>query len=167
MTPVFWIAGIVAVLGAVGVVAARTPVHSVLALVINFVALAALYLSLDAEFLAVIQIIIYAGAILILFLFVIALLSASKSASEHSTSRLVAQKELGIAAAVVAGLLLTVSIFRNSSGFAGARVQDGFGSAASFGKELLTTHVFAFELTAFVLMVAVVGVVVLVGRRHS
>ncbi len=167
MTAVFWIAGIVAVLGAIGVVAARTPVHNVLALMVNFVALAVLYLSLSAEFLAVIQVIIYAGAILILFLFVIALLSVSKMAKEQAPSRLVAQKELGIAAGVVVGLLLTVSIVRNGIFGTNVTLQDGFGTAATFGRELLTTHVFPFELTAFVLMVAVVGVVVLVGRRDS
>ena len=78
MTAVLWIGGIIAILGAIGVVAFRTPVHSVLSLVVNFLGLAALFLSLNAEFLAIVQIIIYAGAIMILFLFVIALLTVRK-----------------------------------------------------------------------------------------
>lgn len=153
--------------GAIGVVAFRTPVHSLLALVVNFLALATLYLSLNAEFLAVIQIIVYAGAILILFLFVIALLSVSKGALERGRSRLLAQKELGIVAAAIAGLLLTVAVFRDRLTLVGENVSETFGTAASFGKELLTTHLFPFEVTAFVLMVAVIGVVILVGRRDS
>jgi len=78
VTAVLWIGGIIAILGAIGVVAFRTPVHSVLSLVVNFLGLAALFLSLNAEFLAIVQIIIYAGAIMILFLFVIALLTVRK-----------------------------------------------------------------------------------------
>ena len=99
MTALFWVAGIVAVLAAIGVVASRTAVHSVIALIVNFVALAALYLSLDAEFLALIQVIIYAGAILILFLFVVALLSVRKEAKETGSDRLLGQRELGYGAA--------------------------------------------------------------------
>ena len=167
MTLLFWVAGVIAVLGALGVVAARTPVHSVMALVVNFLGLAALYLSLDAEFLALIQIIIYAGAILILFLFVMALLSVSKEAKEREGEGLGAQRELGLVAAGLAGLFLLVAVFRNEVAGDVAALREGFGTAAGFGRELLTTHLFPFELTAFVLMVAVVGVVILVGRRQS
>lgn len=168
MTALFWIAGIVAVLAAIGVVASRTPVHSVMALIVNFVALAALYLSLDAEFLALIQVIVYAGAILILFLFVVALLSVRKEAKEAGSDRLPGQRELGYTVAALVGLFLIAAIVRGGSAPASAdALSSRFGSASAFGRELLTTHLFPFELTAFVLMVAVVGVIVLVGRRQS
>jgi len=167
MTAVLWIAGIIAILGALGVVAARTPVHGVLALVVNFLGLAALYLSLHAEFLAIVQIIIYAGAIMILFLFVIALLTVGKDPVERPKDNLEGQRQLGIAAAVVVGALLAVVALRGTLKPAAPELMEGFGSAAAFGRALLTTHVFPFELTAFALMAAVIGVVVLVGRKQQ
>lgn len=166
MTAVLWIAGIISILGALGVVAARTPVHSVLSLVVNFLGLAALYLSLHAEFLAIVQVIIYAGAIMILFLFVIALLTVRKDPLERPKERLEGQRQLGFAAAVVVGVLLAVIVLGGSVLPAVDDLADDFGTAAAFGRELLTTHVFPFELTAFVLMAAVIGVVVLVGRKQ-
>lgn len=157
-----------AVAGAIGVVAARTPVHGVLALVANLLGLAALYLSLDAEFMAWIQIIVYAGAIMILFVFVIALLTATKDPVERAKGKLEGQRELGLVAAVGGAVLLVATALGASPAAGGVqRLAEGFGTAAYFGRELLTTHVFSFELTAFVLMVAVVGVVILVGRRQS
>ena len=75
---------------------AKTPVHSVISLVVNILALAALYLSLNAEFMALIQVIVYAGAIMILFLFVIALLTARKDPVERREGKLEGQRELGV-----------------------------------------------------------------------
>lgn len=165
-----WIAGAIGVLGAIGVVAAKTPVHSVLALVVNILALAALFLSLHAEFVALIQVIIYAGAIMVLFLFVIALLTASRDPMERPTSRLRSQSEFGLMVGLGVGLLIIAAVVRGvGSGAFGALVDVApeFGTAAEFGKVLLTTHIFPFELTAFVLLAAVIGVVVLVGRRKA
>jgi len=167
VTWVLWAAGAIAVLGAIGVVASRTPVYSVLSLVVNFLGLAGLFLSLHAEFLAVVQIIIYAGAILILFLFVIALLTVRKDPMERSEDGLEGQRHLGIAAAVLVGALLVVVVLSGAPAFFAAEVADDFGTAAAFGRELLVTHVFPFELAAFALMAAVIGVVVLVGRKQS
>lgn len=164
MTAVFIAAALLAVLGAVGVVAARIPIHSVLALILNFVALAVLYLSLDAEFMALIQVIIYAGAVMVLFVFVIGLLTTRKEAPEGA-ERLAGQRMLaGMAGGAVALLLGLAALSRAVAPPAG--VPADFGSVASFGSASLTRFVFPFELTAFVLMIAVVGVVVLVGRRE-
>ncbi len=168
MSPLFWVAGAIAVLGAIGVVAARTPVHSVLALVVNLLGLAALYLSLDAEFLAWIQIIVYAGAIMILFIFVIALLTARKDPVEREKSTLEGQRELGLVAVIGSAVLFVAVALGASPASPGVeQLAEGFGTAAHFGRELLTTHVFPFELAAFALMAAVIGVVILVGRRSS
>lgn len=168
MTAVLWIAGMLAIAGALGVVIARTPVHSVISLVVNILSLAALFLSLQAEFMALIQVIIYAGAIMILFLFVIALLTARKDPVERSEGKLEGQRELGVVAALAGGvLMLAVALSAGLGRFPAAEaLPAGFGSAAAFGRELLTTHIFSFELTAFVLMAAVIGVVVLVGKRQ-
>lgn len=166
MSAAFLIAGGIAVAGAVGVIAARTPVHNVIALVINFIGLAVLYITLQAEFLAVVQIIVYAGAIMILFLFVIALLTVKRDPSEGAKPPLAGQTALGIAAAIGVAGLLAIAALRSQT-VPPAVVGEGFGTVAAFGRELLVTHVFPFELSAFVLMVALVGVVILVGRRQS
>ncbi len=163
----FAVFALVAILGGIGVVTARGAVHSVLALVLNFLALAALYLSLNAEFMAVIQLIIYAGAIMVLFLFVIGLLSVRKDPIERTIARLKAQGPAGVAIGAALALLLAGAGLMGSTGAAAGAAAPEFGTVAQFGKELLTTHVYAFELTAFVLMVAVVGVVVLVGRKQA
>ncbi len=92
--------------GALGVIVAKTPVHSVISLVVNILALAALYLALHAEFLALIQVIVYAGAIMILFLFVIALLTARKDPIERTEGKLEGQRELGLVTAVGGAVLM-------------------------------------------------------------
>lgn len=165
MTFLFIAAAALAIAGAVMVCVAKNPVHNVLALVTNFLGLALLYLTLHAEFLAVIQIIIYAGAVMVLFLFVIALLTAGTKPVENAKETLPYQA----AAAVAVGFILVALLGVRA---VPARVPvpavfANFGSVAEFGKQLLTTNLFAFELTAFVLMVAVVGVVILVGRSDA
>lgn len=166
MSLLFIVGAIMAVAGATGVLVARNPVHSVLAMVVNFVALALLYLGLTAEFMAVIQLIISAGAIMVLFLFVIALLTTGLGPAELEQDRLPMQVAIGF---VVSGLLVVfVAAGTLADRVPLARaVAAGFGTVANFGQQLLTTHLLAFELIAFVLMVAVVGVVLIVGGRND
>ncbi len=166
MSALFVVAGAIAVLAAVGVVLAKSPIHSVMSLVLNIVAMAALFLSLQAEFLAVIQIIIYAGAIMILFLFVIALLTSRIDPIERPKSSTPGQDLVAAAVGLASMGLLGVTAFLSKTPAAG-RLPEDYGSTGWFGLHLLTTHVLAFELTAFVLMIAVVGVVILVGRREA
>lgn len=163
----FAVIALMTILGAIGVITAKTAVHSVLALVLNFIGIAVLYLSLDAEFMAVIQLIIYAGAIMVLFLFVIGLLSARNDAAERPLERLKAQGPAGLAIGGAALLLLAGAGLAGARGAAAGALPQGFGTVAHFGSQLLTTYVLPFELTAFVLMVAVIGVVVLVGRKQA
>ncbi|HEX6971737.1 MAG TPA: NADH-quinone oxidoreductase subunit J [Limnochordia bacterium] len=159
------VGAVLAVAGALGVVLSTRPVHSVLAMVLNFIGLALVYLSLQAEFLAVIQIIIYAGAVMVLFLFVIALLTAANQPVESKVDTLALQGAGGV---VLGGLLIALLGATALSGDAGAgaAVSAAFGGVAAFGRSLLTTHLLSFEILAFVLMVAVIGVVVLVGRER-
>lgn len=166
MTAAFVVAALLAVAGGAGVILARQPVHSVLALIVNFGALAVLYLTLSGEFMAVVQLIIYAGAIMILFLFVIGLLTARLDPAEKGADPLPAQRAAGIAAAAALAVLLAGAGLTAASG-AFPRLAQGYGGVAEFGKSLLVTHVLPFELTAFILMVAVVGVLILVGRRPA
>jgi NADH-quinone oxidoreductase subunit J len=169
----FWILAVLIVASAVYVVVASRPVYSVLGLLLNFVCLAIMYLTLGAEFLALIQIIVYSGAILMLFVFVIALLSSGVRPFALGPNRLprvlFPVSIFGIVG--LAGLLFvivksiapapnpaTVSSIPGAPGTAGV-----FGSVADFGRVLFTTYLLPFEATAFILMIAVIGVIALAG----
>lgn len=171
----FWVLAVVLILSAVWTVAATKPVYSLVALLLHFVALAGMYLTLTAEFIAVIQIIVYTGAILVLFVFVITLLSSGVAPFAPGPNRL---PKLAIPAGllVLIGAAFTVyAIGRqtvvtpavSASGSTLGPVGDAgvFGSVADFGRVLFTTHLLPFEITAFILMVAVIGVILLAGDR--
>lgn len=165
----FIAAGLMCIAGALGVILAKQPVHQVLATVFNFVGLAALYVSLSAEFMAVIQMIVYGGAVMILFLFVIALITTRKDPMERDAGQLNGQWVTGWSVGGAVGLMLAVvGLVGKGADKPLANVDFAkFGTVADFGAALLKTHVLAFELTAFVLMVAVIGVVILVGRQKA
>jgi NADH-quinone oxidoreductase subunit J len=169
----FWVLAIVMIASAVWCVSARKPVYSVVALLLNFALLAVMYLSLNAEFLAVIQMIVYSGAILILFLFVIALLSSGVAPFALGPNRL---PKIGLPASVVTVIalvflaygLIRATVTTPSASLSGSTLgavgtANVFGSVADFGKALFTTYLLPFEITALILMVAVIGVIALVG----
>ena len=166
MTALFAVCAIVLVASAIGVVVSRHPVHSVVGLIINFAALAVLFLTLSAEFLAMIQIIIYAGAILVLFLFVIALLTVGSDPVERTANKLPEQTGQAVIAGLVALGLIAWGVQADWAAQA-AKPPADLGSVGTFGVELLTTHVFAFEATGFVLLVAIVGVVLMAARKEA
>ncbi len=171
----FWILAVVMIGSAIWCISASRPVYSVVALLLNFAALAAMYLTLNAEFLAVIQIIVYSGAILILFLFVIALLSSGVTPFSVGPDRLPKIAIPGITVLVIALGFLTYAVNRTtnlvpsnatpSSPVGAVGSADVFGSVADFGKALFTTYLLPFEITALVLMVAVIGVIMLAGDQ--
>ncbi len=165
MIALFWICTAVLLLTGVGVVASRHPVHSVVGLIVNFSALAVLFLTLNAEFLAMIQIIIYAGAILVLFLFVITLLTIGNAPVEAGPSRLSFQAVPSIVAGLAALALLAAGV-RGAQAAPPPPAPADFGLVGTFGVELLTTHLFAFEVTGFVLLIAVLGVVLMAARKE-
>ncbi|MHB8147395.1 MAG: NADH-quinone oxidoreductase subunit J family protein [Vulcanimicrobiaceae bacterium] len=169
----FWVLGVVLIASAMWTITAKKPVYSVVGLLAHFVALAAMYLTLSGEFIAVIQIIVYSGAILVLFLFVIALLSSGVAPFATGVNRLPRIAGPAIAVALV-GLGFAVyaigrsSVVASSSALAAAAAgpvgtADVFGSVDDFGKALFTTYLLPFEITALILMVAVIGVVMLAG----
>jgi NADH-quinone oxidoreductase subunit J len=166
----FYILAVVLVASAVFTVTQKSPVYSVVGLLLNFLTLATLYFTLNAEFIGIIQIVVYSGAILMLFVFVIALLSSGIGPFSEGPNRLpriliptviVGLIGLGF---VAYGLLhggpsaahAPVGSTMGPTGAAGV-----FGSVADFGTALFTTHLLPFEATAFVLMVAVIGVVLI------
>lgn len=171
----FWILGAIVTVSAVWTVSAKKPVYSVVALLINFAALAVLYVTLSAEFLAVMQIIVYSGAILVLFVFVIALLSSGVAPFSAGPNRLpkavvpaivVLVAALGFLVYATAGTQAVTAHPSSAVSTLGPVGTAGvFGSVADFGKALFTTHLLPFEITALILMVAVVGVVMLAGDR--
>lgn len=165
MSLLFLLAAALAVAGAAGVVLARPAVHSLLALIANLFALAILYLTVSAEFMALIQIIVYAGAIMVLFLFVIGLLSARAAPVERGPEPLPGQVAV---AAAATGLLAVILIASVASGL-GAElgpVPAEFGSIRSVGEALFFGHLFPLQLAALILLVAAVGVAILMGRRQ-
>lgn len=143
----------------------RSPVMSAIWLIANFFALAGLYLTLHAQFIAVIQIIVYAGAIMVLFVFVIMLLNLGdlKKLNEKISYRKV------IGAALSAGLLMElVAIFGFSNvSFPEKNVDRAIeiGTVENIGKELFSTFLFPFEITSVLLLVAIVGAVLLAKRK--
>jgi NADH-quinone oxidoreductase subunit J len=169
----FWILAVVLIASAVFTVTQRSPVYSVVGLLTNFLALAALYLTLNAEFLAIIQVVIYSGAILMLFVFVIALLSSGVGPFREGPDRMplvllpasvASVAGLGFLLYAVARAPLTVLPAHQATSTLGAAgAADVFGSVADFGVALFTTHLLPFEITALVLMVAVIGVILIAG----
>ena len=171
----FWILGVLLIVSAVFVITQRKPVYSVVGLLLHFGVLAVFYLTLNAEFLAVIQIVIYSGAILILFVFVIALLSSGVAPFSVGPNRMPkAAVPATLLALVAFGLvmygflrapLVSAAVRPSHASVAGAVGSPNvFGSVADFGKALFTTHLLPFEITAFILMVSVIGVVALAGE---
>lgn len=161
----FILVGAVSLAAALGVVMSRQPVHSALFLLTNFASLAVLYVMLDAQFLAAAQVIVYAGGIVILILFVIMLIGGDTndfSAAQRAWSRVV-----GIGLGLI--LLLTVSYsvltrLLKAPDDATALLQGGTPSAV--GTALFTEYVLPFELIAILLLVALIGALVL-GRQSE
>jgi NADH-quinone oxidoreductase subunit J len=165
----FWVLAIVLIASAVWTISASKPVYSVVALLLNFATLAVTYVSLSAEFLAVIQIIVYSGAILVLFVFVIALLSSGVGPFAMGPNRLPriwlpgGIIVLAALALLMHALAKTVVAIPRAVGPVGA--PGVFGSVADFGTALFTVQLLPFEVTALILMVAVIGVITLGGEQ--
>jgi NADH-quinone oxidoreductase subunit J len=162
----FVIAAAICVLGALGVVLARNPVHSALMLVMTLFGVAVLFVEEDAQFLAAVQVIVYAGAIVVLFLFVIMLLGVDqREAIERDP--LPAQRPVAICLGIL-GLAEVLLLARGHWSSGASSVSGAIGSPAGnvglLGRSIFTTYLLAFEVTSALLVVAVVGAVVLARR---
>jgi NADH-quinone oxidoreductase subunit J len=162
---IFFIAAIGAIAGAIGVVALRNPFYSVLALVGHLLSLAALFLLLRAEFIAAAQVVVYAGAVMVLYLFVVSYIGGGVQPITPGGSNL-----RPVAAAAVGALFAELAIAVLGSGLQavdgdGAPYVAGFGSPAAIGEALLTKFLLPFEVASLLLLVAAVGAVVLARRR--
>ena len=164
----FYVFAAIAVVASVLVVGQRSPIYSVVLLIGSFVALAGLYILLDAPFVAVIQIIIYAGAILVLFLFVVMLLNAANE--EGGERRLLAAepRRIGLVLAAALAVELVWALWTASRGEALVATGpggEGISSVRAIGISLFTDYAFAFEVTSILIIVAMVGAVVLAKRN--
>lgn len=165
-TAVFAVGALICLVGAAGVVLNENPVHCALSLVGTLFGVAVLFVAQDAEFLAAVQVIVYAGAIVVLFLFVIMLIGVDRT-DDLSTEPLVGQRRLAVVAGALlaAGLAAVVLV----GSITGKPSSSGEPSATSnveaIGRTIFTDHVFAFEITSILLVIAVVGAVTL--ARHS
>ncbi len=163
----YFVAG-VTLAGAAGVVAAPNPLYSVLSLIAAFLGLASLYLSLGAEFIAVVQVIVYAGAIMVLFLFVVMLLNLGRD--ERVPPRLPIQKLFGtiVGLAIFITILKVIesgSVLTGAKGIYPAERVSQLGNTQVVGKLLFTEYLLPFQAIGVLLFVGIIGAVVLARRR--
>jgi NADH-quinone oxidoreductase subunit J len=158
---VFFVLAALAVGSAAGLLVRRNPIHGALFLVVNLGTIAALFLTLRAEFLAAVQVIVYAGAIAVLFVFAIMVLIPGKE--ETGPDPLRGQRLLTVP--VVAVLLILLALVLDSGTFRGAVKPALPGGTEAVGRVLFTDYLFPFEVTSVLLLVAIVGVMALTKRR--
>jgi len=172
----FFLAAIGAIAGAVGTVSLRNPFYAVLALVCHLLALAALFLLLRAEFVAAAQVVVYAGAVMVLYVFVVAYVGGQDQPIASGGSG-----GLRVISALFAGALfveLCIAVLGSGiaalstegtgiAGTTGKAADTGFGTAAEMGRLFLTKFLVAFEVASLLLLIAAVGAVILARRRSG
>lgn len=159
----FWTLAVLSIASGLAVITYRNPMYSVLLLVINFFCIGGLYLTLNAEFIAVVQIIVYAGAIMVLFLFVVMLLNLG---SEQSLEPLFDTKKglaflLGLA--FLAEMLIAMKDF---SALGAAKDTFDYGKVEKIGYQLMTQYVYPFEMISVILLAALIGAL-MIAKKHN
>jgi NADH-quinone oxidoreductase subunit J len=163
----FFIAGAGALAGALGVVLLRNPFYSVLALVVHLVTLAVLFLLLQAAFLAAAQVVVYAGAVMVLYIFVVAYIGGQDEALRPDDSLISSFGPLFAAAIAVELCFALIGSGLEALDTRGADIGPGFGSPGEIGALLLRRFLVPFEAASYLLLVAAVGAVVLARRRRG
>ncbi|MBL7732806.1 MAG: NADH-quinone oxidoreductase subunit J [Chitinophagaceae bacterium] len=160
----FWFLSVVALFSALMVITSKNPVYSVLWLIVTFFAISGHYILLNAQFLAIVNIIVYAGAIMVLFLFVIMLMNLNKETEPQKN------RWLKMAGAIAGGCLLLVLVAALKD--VGVKEKDtalvyegGIGLIKNLGKELFSTYVVPFEISSVLFLSAMVGAVV-IGKKE-
>jgi NADH:ubiquinone oxidoreductase subunit 6 (subunit J) len=168
LTWIVWLVAAAACLGTgLRVVTASNPFSSALSLIGNLASLAVLYLLASGEFVAAAQVLVYAGAVMVMFLFVIAYLGGRADAPWAGGTRLIQVSSVIAAVSLLAVTLVAVGLEAGDQLSDEADVTRAFGSPASVGEVFLTDHLLAFEITSIVLLVAAIGGVVLGMRSQS
>jgi NADH-quinone oxidoreductase subunit J len=161
----FWVLAVVAVVGAIGVVAAPKAVYSAMFLASTMIALAVLYIAQDALFLGIVQVVVYTGAVMMLFLFVVMLIGVDLSESLAETLR--GQRVSAILTGVGFGILLIAGIGNVSvAGFTGLAQANAGGNVQGLAALIFTKYLWAFELTGALLITAALGAMVLAHRER-
>ncbi len=170
---VFIVAAAMVLGGALGVVTRSNPVHAAMSLVLTLFGIAVMFVSHDAHFLAAVQVIVYAGAIVVLFLFVIMLLGVDRS-EDLSIEPITAQRPLalivggGLTAIVVAAIVTSrEGIAPIGRGLNATTIENPDANIRQLARSIFSDNVFAFELTSVLLLVAVVGTVIMARRSKT
>jgi NADH-quinone oxidoreductase subunit J len=162
---IFGITALIAIAGAVAMLLSKNAIHSALFLLVNFGAISVLYLLLRSPFLFAVQLIVYAGAIIVLFLFVVMLLGAERA--EDDRDPLGWQRWVAV---ILGAALLTqalVLVIGRQSTTMPTLMDDNFAAPEKIGAELFTTYLIPFQVTGVILLAAVIGVVLLTRRDDS
>ncbi len=174
---VFAVSALIILAGALGVIASKNTVHAALSLVLTFVGVAVLFIQQEVHFLAVVQIVVYGGAVVVLFLFVIMLLGVDTEedmaiepiAGQRSSAALTAGVMLAL---ILGGFFLSGDTGNEGNGVAltgrpslAAPIDSGKTNAVQLGEDLFTRNVLAFEVTGLLLTIATVGAVVMIRNR--
>ena len=165
----FWIFAVVAIVSAVLVVGQRNPMYSVLLLVVMFMAFSGFYVLLNAPFMAVVQIIIYVGATMVLFLFVVMLLNVSREDAEGTPSPRLAMSPGPRRFGAVLAVLLAVELIwalRTIADAPFAEADPATSDVAALGLRLFREYAFAFEATSILILVAMVGAVIIARKER-
>jgi len=161
---VFFVLAALAVIGAINLILQKHPIHSALSLIVVMVALAGLYLLLGAEFVAAVQIIVYGGAIMVLFVFVIMLLNAG--VEEHTSLSKMAGLP-GLLLVVALAGLVAATIARSADAIQTTAQTGEMSSTSGISNMIFRDFVYPFELTSFLILVAVMGATVLAQREKN
>lgn len=160
---VFWGLSVVAITGALLVIFSKNPVHSVLWLILVFFAISGHYVLLNAQFLAIVNMIVYAGAIMVLFLFVIMLMNMNAEQEQQKG------KWMKMAGVVSGGclMLLLVAALKDNHLKVGGEEEAGIGLIQNLGKILFSEYVVPFEISSVLFLSAMVGAVILGKKEHT
>jgi len=163
----FYIFALIMLGAACGVVFSRNPVHSVMFLVLTFFQSAILWLLAEAEFLAIVLVLVYVGAVMVLFLFVVMMLDVNLEAAKRGLTR---YAPWGIGIALLMAVELVQLIWLRSQGLAStggfAATPEGYSNTEALGAVLYTEHVYAFEIAAVILLLAIVAAITLTMRKR-
>mgnify|MGYP005648646895 FL=1 len=165
----FIIMSLIIIACAIGVVFQKNPIYSAVFLIQTMVSLAVLYVLLHAQFVAAVQVMVYAGAIMVIFVFVIMLLNLNKEDLKGDRNKLPLQKPaaiiLGLILVVMIGVIMTRTIYQGAQGEYTPEVMDQIGNTQLVGKMLFTKYVLPFEIASILLFAAIVGAIVLAKKQ--
>lgn len=161
----FLVVSLVAVISAILVITCKNPINSALSLIMTFFCLATYYVMLDAPFLAAVQVMVYAGAIMVLIVFTIMLLNIRVNASKSTAHNIVMGVIIGFFTLINAAFLIFKSRAASPTGGLTSEMIRQQGHTELIGKEMFTNFLLPFEITSILLLVAIVGAVILAKKK--